>query len=105
MTSNMSQHSASDARSNPPRPTPPELAGRTLMVWQARDAEDGDVWSPEHGNLRIPEGWCFLSRGDAFITRHAKRGPHWVLKGRPNRKRRYTPVLGIYAPARSIEEA
>ncbi len=85
----------------------PDPTTRTLVVYQTREEEfeQGDVWNAEYGLMRVPENWEFLSRGDAFITRFVKRGPHWLLKGKFNRKRRYRSTLGVYAPTQTIREA
>ena len=82
-----------------------DLAKQSLVVYRTRPEEGGDVWTPEHGAVSIPEGWQFLPRGDAFVTRRVKQGPHWVLKGRYSRKGGYTPVHGVYAPAEAIVDA
>jgi len=76
-----------------------------LVVYRARDKEEGDLWAAEFGNLRVPEGWEFLPRGDSFITRHTKKGPHWVLLGKHNKKGGYRPVIGVFAPTAAIEAA
>ena len=82
-----------------------ELAQQCLTVYRPRPGEAGDLWTPNAGVVEIPPGWGFLPRGNAFITRQVKQGPHWLLKGRVNRKGRYTPVLGVYAPAEAIAAA
>jgi len=76
-----------------------------LVVYRARDGEEGELWATDFGNLRVPEGWEFLPRGDPFITRHAKKGPHWVLMGNYNKKGGYRPVIGVFAPTAAIEAA
>ena len=80
-------------------------ATETLTIFRSIEGEDGDFWTQKHGNVRIPDGWEFLPRGDAFVTRQVKKGIHWVLKGRRNRKRGYTPVLGVFAPTDAIKAA
>jgi hypothetical protein len=84
---------------------PEDLARQCLTVYRPRPGEEGDLWAPTVGPVEIPPGWDFLSRGEAFITRQVKKGPHWVLKGRFNNRGGYTPVLGVYAPAESIAAA
>jgi hypothetical protein len=84
---------------------PKEPSAEVLVVYQPRGEEQGDVWHPAYGTMDLPDGWAFLPRGDAFLTRHVKKGVHWVLKGRRNRKGGYTPVLGVYAPEAAIEAA
>jgi hypothetical protein len=91
-----------------PNPAPLlDPATRALVVYAARpeEAEQGDAWNSEYGLLRVPDHWEFLPRGDAFITRFVKRGPHWLLKGKFNRKGCYRPTIGVYAPAETIRAA
>ncbi|MGQ9651689.1 MAG: DUF2293 domain-containing protein [Phycisphaerae bacterium] len=80
---------------------------RTLVVYQSRpeEVEQGDVWNPEYGLLWVPKDWEYLPPGDAFVTRFVKRGPHWALRGKFNRKKGYRQKLGIYAPSATIREA
>lgn len=82
-----------------------EPAKQILVIYRSRPEEEGDFWTPQYGNVCIPDGWEFLPRGNAFVTRQVKKGPHWVLKGRYNRRGGYTPVKGIYAPSSAIEAA
>ncbi|TAL08929.1 MAG: DUF2293 domain-containing protein [Nitrospirae bacterium] len=76
-----------------------------LVVFEPREGEPGDVWSREHGTLSLPDGWAFLEPGNTFVTRHVKKGPHWVLMGKHSRRGGYTPTLGVYAPGATIAEA
>src|SRR5258708_1006440 len=48
----------------------PDLRSLVLDVY---DTQLG-WWTPEHGELEIPEDWDFLIPGDAFVTRTVK-GP------------------------------
>lgn len=63
-------------------------------------------WTPEHGEIEIPEDWDFLPSGDAFVTRTVKAaGPYWLAwlprgRNRPHRRR-----VGLWAPASAIVEA
>ena len=82
-----------------------ELEKEILTIYASRSEEEGDFWTPEYGNVDIPHGWEFLPRGEAYVTRKVKQGPHWILKGRYNRKGGYTPVKGLYAPAQAIAAA
>lgn len=82
-----------------------QLARQCLTVYKPRPGEAGDLWTPTFGPVEVPPGWEFLPRGDAFITRQVKKGPHWTLMGRFNKGGRYTPVLGVYAPAEAIATA
>ena len=80
-------------------------AVKGLPVYRPRPGEEGDLWTKDFGIIRIPQGWEFLPRGDAFVTRRVKKGPHWVLWGQYNKKGGYAPVKGVFAPAAAIEEA
>lgn len=83
----------------------PEPATVSLAVYGARAEEEGDVWNKDYGLLFVPDGWEWLPSGDAYLTRTVKKlGPAWVLR-KPNRKRRYTATLGVYAPAGNILRA
>jgi len=73
-----------------------------LWIYPPRGDEE-DYWCKDHGNIKIPRGWAFLSAGDAFTTRTVKAmGPHWLevkaAKG-------YTRKLGIWAPEKNIAAA
>jgi len=73
-----------------------------LWVYPSR-TESESWWCRQYGNIEIPQGWEFLSTGDAFITRQVKsKGPYWVGK-KP--AKRYTRTLGIWAPKENIETA
>jgi len=85
--------------------SPAELAQRCLTVYRPRPGEAGELWIPSVGPVDVPAGWEFLPRGDAYVTRRVKKGPHWMLKGRFNKRGGYTPVLGVYAPAEAIAAA
>ena len=80
-------------------------AGLERLNLDVYDTRDG-LWNPELGELQLPDGWEFLSAGDAFITRHVKAaGVYWVLwqprgKNRPHRRQ-----LGVCAPISTIEQA
>ncbi|MEI7838127.1 MAG: DUF2293 domain-containing protein [Planctomycetota bacterium] len=100
----------------PPEPEAPEVTGdstelakllaeKGLVVYRVQEGEEGDYCVPEHSNLPTPPGWEFLPCGDAFITRTVKKGPHWVLCGKYNKKQGYTPVFGVVAPATAIAGA
>lgn len=88
-----------------PTPSIAMLAKEVLFIVRSRDGEVGEYSTSEYGNIRIPNGWVFLPRGDAFITRQVKKGPHWVLKGTYNRKGGYTRIKGVFAPAETIKTA
>jgi hypothetical protein len=63
-------------------------------------------WTPDHGDIEIPDDWDFLPAGDAFLTRTVKAaGHHWTAwlprrRNRPHRRR-----VGLWAPAAAIAEA
>ncbi|MDE1821901.1 MAG: DUF2293 domain-containing protein [Euryarchaeota archaeon] len=71
-----------------------------LPVWHSREREG--YWNPEYGEVELPEGWVFLPSGDAFVTRQAKKGPHWVLL---KRRKGYTATLGVFCPEESVQQA
>jgi len=81
------------------------LGAGEQVGYSPRDGEEGDVWLPGRGVGKIPEDWDFLPAGDACITRRVKKGPHIELCGRYNRRGRYTPTLGVFAPRAAIEAA
>lgn len=93
-----------DSLSPRTRPSPDELATQTLIVRHSRTGGEGLYWTSEYGDIQVPQGWEYLPRGDTFITRQVKKGPHWVLHGHYNSEG-YTPVLGVFAPAAAIEAA
>lgn len=80
----------------------PDLAGVRLDVY---DTKTG-LWTPDHGDVTLPEGWEFLPSGDAFITRAVKAaGVYWLAwlpktKSRPHRRR-----IGLWAPTATITAA
>ena len=63
-------------------------------------------WTPDQGDIEIPDGWDFLPAGDAFVTRAVKAaGRYWTAwlprrRNRPHRRR-----VGLWAPASVIAEA
>ncbi len=82
----------------PSAPAPRLVKG--LPVWHSREREG--YWNPEYGEVELPEGWIFLPSGDAFITRQAKKGPHWVLL---KRRKGYTATLGVFCPQDRVQQA
>jgi hypothetical protein len=80
----------------------PDLAGLHLDVY---DTHDG-LWSPDHGDLVIPDGWTFLPSGDAFITRTVKSaGRYWLCWQPRSRNRAHRRLLGLWAPVEAIRAA
>lgn len=79
-------------------PSPSRIRG--FPVWRSREGEG--YWNPDHGEVEVPEGWTFLPAGDAFVTRQAKKGPHWVLL---KRRKGYTATLGVFCPEESVKVA
>lgn len=78
----------------------PAVEDRGLPVWHAKEGEG--YWTPERGNVSVPDGWVFVPSGDAFVTREVKRGPHWVLL---KRRTGYTATLGVFCPEASLTAA
>lgn len=77
-------------------------ADEVLRVYASRTLDNG-WWCPSYGDLESPQGWEFVPRGDAFVTRQVKKlGPHWVVV---RRGKGYTETLGLLAPPASIETA
>lgn len=63
-------------------------------------------WSPDHGEIEIPDGWEFLASGDAFVTRTVKAaGVFWVAWRPRSRSRRHRRKLGLWAPEETIATA
>jgi hypothetical protein len=63
-------------------------------------------WTPNYGDVEIPEGWEFLPSGDAFLTRTVKAGGRYWKSYRPRgRNRPHRRLIGIWAPAEVISEA
>ena len=86
------------------RPVEPDegLLRLKLDVYQGRDG----WWNPEHGLIAPPANWEFLPRGQAFVTRAVKAAdvfwPAWAPRSRTRQHRR---LLGLWAPASTIESA
>jgi hypothetical protein len=63
-------------------------------------------WNPDHGDLEIPDGWEFLPRGDAFLTRRVKAaGRYWLAWSPRSRSRPHRRKLGLLAPKTVIDAA
>ena len=63
-------------------------------------------WSPDHGEIEIPDGWEFLASGDAFVTRTVKAaGVFWVAWRPRSHNRRHRRKLGLWAPEETIVAA
>lgn len=73
---------------------------RGLRVWRSRSS--AQFWAPETGALTPPSGWSLVPRGDAYLTRAVKRGPHWVVL---ERNGPYTSTIGVLCPIEGAEEA
>ena len=81
---------------------PGELTGEHLDVYDGRDG----WWNPDHGVVELPDGWEFLPRGDAFITRRVKAAGHFWLAWAPRtRSRPHRRALGLIAPTATIIDA
>ncbi|MDP6526981.1 MAG: DUF2293 domain-containing protein [Kiritimatiellia bacterium] len=85
-------------------PTDPTTDHGLWVFHDRTDTEDG-LCASGYGSVEVPEDWEYLPRGNAFLTRRAKKGPHWVLMGSYNKRRGYRPTKGVYAPCATIEEA
>ena len=62
----------------------------------------GGYWSPDHGEVSIPQNWELLKPGDAGLTRAVRKiGPYLevVEKGR-----KFTAMVGTFAPTEVIEQ-
>jgi hypothetical protein len=108
MTKNNIKHKGESNQQNGLKPQSPSCLRPTekvLILRQLRGGEEGDFWTPDYGPVYIPDGWEFLPRGDAFVTRQVKKGPHWILICQYNSRHRFTRVKGVYAPRASIEAA
>ncbi|WP_448073564.1 DUF2293 domain-containing protein [Georgenia yuyongxinii] len=69
------------------------------------DTREGP-WSPEHGEIEIPDDWAFLPSGDAFVTRTVKAaGPYWLAWRPRGRNRPHRRLAGVWAPAETIAQA
>ena len=94
-------HPGADSRQNRGVAAKAPLAEvRGLPVWQSREGEG--YWNPERGQVQLPKGWVFLPSGDPFVTRQAKKGPHWVLL---KRRKGCTATLGVFCPEESVKQA
>jgi hypothetical protein len=79
-----------------------DLASLQLDIYVTRQGR----WTPEHGDVEIPDGWEFLPAGDAFLTRTVKAGGRYWKSYRPRgRNRPHRRLIGIWAPADQIREA
>jgi hypothetical protein len=88
-----------------PEPVVAEEVDLTAEHLDVYDTRNGP-WNPEHGELTIPEGWGFLPRGEAFLTRSVKAaGSYWLAWQPRSRHRPHRRALGLWAPADAIEAA
>jgi len=63
-------------------------------------------WSPDRGDLVVPDGWEFLASGDAFVTRRVKAaGVYWSAWKPKNRRGGHRRRLGLLAPTAAIDAA
>ena len=76
---------------------------RGLQVYPARDFNG--YWCKDCGELKeLPEGWGFLAKGDAALTRAVRKGEHWVSVRKAKVAGRYvTEQLGTFAPLDVVE--
>lgn len=90
---------------DPPVEHEVDLSAVQLDVYVSRDLDDG-WWSPEHGDLVLPEGWAFLPTGQAFVTRTVKvAGVFWLAWAPRSRSRPHRRLLGLLAPESTITSA
>lgn len=78
------------------------------LTWQHLDVYDtrDGPWTPEHGEVEIPDGWEFLPAGDAYLTRTVKAaGVYWHAWRPRGRNRPHRRKLGLWAPAETIARA
>lgn len=63
-------------------------------------------WSPDQGEVEIPEAWEFLPTGNAFVTRTVKAaGRYWLCWQPRSRHSSHRRLLGLWAPAQAITAA
>jgi hypothetical protein len=80
----------------------PDLTRLHLDVYDTRNGP----WTPDHGDIVIPDGWECLPAGDAFITRTVKAaGRYWLCWQPRSRHRAHRRLLGLWAPAEAIRAA
>jgi len=79
-----------------------ELLDEHLDVYDTRTG----LWTPDHGEIELPEGWQLLPSGDAFVSRQVKAaGRYWNAWLPRSRNRRHRRRLGVFAPSEAIEAA
>ena len=79
-----------------------ELLDEHLDVY---DTQTG-LWTPDHGEVDLPEGWELLPSGDAFVTRQVKAaGRYWNAWLPRSRSRRHRRRIGVFAPTDAIKAA
>lgn len=79
-----------------------ELLHQHLDVYDTRDGP----WSPDHGEIEVPEDWDLLPSGDAFLTRSVKAaGDYWLAWKPRTRSRPHRRLIGVWAPRSAIEAA
>jgi hypothetical protein len=82
-----------------------DLSAQQLDVYVSRDVVDG-WWSPEHGELAVPDGWALLPTGQAYVTRTVKTaGVFWLAWAPRSRSRQHRRLLGLLAPEATISSA
>ncbi len=80
-------------------------AAMTDLHLDVYDTREGP-WTPEHGDIEIPQDWEFLPTGDAFVTRTVKAAGRYWLSWQPRaRHRPHRRLLGLWAPAEVIRAA
>ena len=66
----------------------------------------GGPWTPEYGDVDVPDGWEYLPSGDTFVTRQVKAaGVYWTVWRPRGRNRDHRRKLGLYVPEATIAVA
>lgn len=79
-----------------------DLTQQHLDVYDTRNGP----WTPEHGEVAIPDDWEFLPTGDAYLMRTVKAaGVYWHAWRPRGRNRQHRRKLGLWAPAETIARA
>ena len=80
-------------------------ADQGLEVFHDRTHTEDGIRAYGYDSVEVPNDWEYLPRGNTFLTRRVKKGPHWVLMGSYNRRKGFRRSKGVYAPTATIEEA
>lgn len=98
----MDKAAKEEPAAGPPAEPDVDLSRVQLDVY---DGHDG-WWNPEHGEVVPPGDWDFLASGQPFVTRTVKAaGKFWLAWAPRSRTRQHRRLLGLWAPAATIESA